>query len=575
MNIASKAIDRATNRYPHLPPRAALVAEFIESFCTLSKGSNVSSPFVLIPWQYEVLAGLYPGMPGDKRLITRAIISMARKQGKTEFCSAILLAHLCGPEAGTGQEIVCAAASSQDQAGLVFNGSRTMLQNNPDLARHTTFRTNRIIWKINDANNYAKTISTKYSSAQGLLPALWFLDEIAEMTDRELYESLNYAQTDQEMGGLGIIISTRSNRPNSLFTVLHDEAVLGQQNGINKHWLVKVWSADPKASNVLSMEQLRKANPSIGYTVSEEMLQRELDNAIAHTSARAEFRARRLNIESGTADSLIDQQKWLDAAAPDSPIPLEETLQRMKGRKVVIGIDLGHSRSMTAMALYWPQERFVVGVNWMAKAQVKTNETLHKAPYSAWSEDGYLHLVESEHGGKGMSYRPIAELISRCFKDFDVLSIRYDGWNMVRLWDALKRYDLHIEEYPIKGVKDEFIQGTRSYGEAIIEFEDMMEDEVLKHDGNPVTNMAINVCQVETTNRTADNLKKPAKNKQNLPNDSAVAILMAISQRGLVNLYDDGDGDAFLEGLTGVSNNDIIPDNTNDADPYGLMDLLR
>ena len=540
-------LEQSTNKFPKLPPRAAQVAFWIETYCHFTE-SGCTKKFVLLPFQLEILEGVYPGNPGDKRIITRALISMARKNGKTELCSALVLVHLAGPEAARGSQIICAAAANQDQAGLVFTGSSEMAKAHPKLTKSFTFRENRLIYDLHGVNNYAKTISTKPSSAQGLRPAFWVYDEIAETESRGLYEALNLAQTNQVFGGLGVIISTRSTKPLSMFRILDEEISVGQSIGINKNWYRRIWSADPKAKNPFTMDQVRAANPAIGYILDEEAIQRDLDNAIHSESARPEFRARRLNIESGSNAALVDATTWGDAGIALKP--REELYEDMAKEDVVLGMDLGSTTSMTSLALYWPNKRFVSVINWMAKDQVQHNSTIHKVPYQEYADDGRLLLVEGIPG-VGMDYGAIADHIVMCFKRFNVISFRYDGWNKWRMWEKLSDRGLHYEQYPMKGVLDKFIQGAQSYGEAIIEFEDMMLNNALKHDNDPVTNMSIFVCQVDTDASATKAMRKPVKNTQQLPNDAAVAMLMSISNRGLyakAGGLTDEEFDAFYSG---------------------------
>lgn len=530
----AELLQEACNQFPTLPPRGAKVAWWIEKYCTYTKGGGLGPPrpFVLQPFQLEIIAGIYPGLPFEKRLITRALISMARKNGKTELCSAFTLVHLCGPEAGRGTELVCAAAASQDQAFLVFQGSERMIKANPVLLRHVDFRHNRIIYKQNTVNNYIKTISTKPSSAQGLIPAFWTYDEIAEAVERDLFEALDYGQSDQYQGGLGIVISTRSTRPNSMFTQLDEEISLGQSQDppVNKHWFRRVWSADPESKNPFTMDELEKANPGIDTIIDREMLQRDLDNAILSDSAKPGFRARRLNIESGKQDSLVDPALWM--AAGQALVPRDELYETMQGEDAVLGVDLGSTTSMTAVAVWWPNQNHLSVVNFMAEDQVDHNTTLHKVPYREWANSGRLVLVGSAPD-KGMKYDIIAEHIAKCFEMFNILSLRYDNWSKWRLWTELSNLGFDYEKQPMSKVLDKFIQGGMSYGEAITEFEDMIKAGIFKHDNDPVTNMSVRVCQVQSDPKATKAARSPAKNKQQLPNDAAVAMLMAISNRGL------------------------------------------
>ncbi len=68
----------------------------------------------------------------DRRVVRRAILSMARKNGKTALIAAIVLAHLVGPEAIVHGEIY-SAANDRDQAGIVYKFARQMVELDAEL----------------------------------------------------------------------------------------------------------------------------------------------------------------------------------------------------------------------------------------------------------------------------------------------------------------------------------------------------------------------------------------------------------------------------------------------------------
>ena len=67
-----------------------------------------------------------------RRVVRRAILSMARKNGKTALIAAIVLAHLVGPEAIVHGEIY-SAANDRDQAAIVFKFARQIVELEPEL----------------------------------------------------------------------------------------------------------------------------------------------------------------------------------------------------------------------------------------------------------------------------------------------------------------------------------------------------------------------------------------------------------------------------------------------------------
>jgi phage terminase large subunit-like protein len=102
--------------------RAQRVIDFIEQL-TVPSGKGQGKPFVLRGWQRDFIKDIYEPHTGGRRTVRRAILSMARKNGKTALIAAIALAHLVGPEAIVHGEIY-SAANDRDQAARSAQADR-------------------------------------------------------------------------------------------------------------------------------------------------------------------------------------------------------------------------------------------------------------------------------------------------------------------------------------------------------------------------------------------------------------------------------------------------------------------
>ena len=109
--------------------RAARIIEFLERYVLTPDGASVGKPLVLAEFQKQFIQDVY-GSPHGTR---RAILSVARKNGKSGLIAGLLLAHLVGPEAKQNAQIV-SGAMSRDQAALVFNLASKMVQLSPKLS---------------------------------------------------------------------------------------------------------------------------------------------------------------------------------------------------------------------------------------------------------------------------------------------------------------------------------------------------------------------------------------------------------------------------------------------------------
>lgn len=113
--------------------RAERVISFIEKL-KITIGDDAGKNFRLREWQKDFIRDVYS--PCDKtsnRVVRRAVLSIARKNGKTELAAALILVHLIGPEAELNGEIY-SAANDREQAAIVFFAVKRMIEASPALS---------------------------------------------------------------------------------------------------------------------------------------------------------------------------------------------------------------------------------------------------------------------------------------------------------------------------------------------------------------------------------------------------------------------------------------------------------
>ena len=91
------------------------ICSFIEHYCKILEGAQVSQPINLMEFQKQFILDVYDNPHGT----SRAYLSFARKKGKSALIAAVVLAHLIRPEATQNTQIISGARSC-DQASLVF-----------------------------------------------------------------------------------------------------------------------------------------------------------------------------------------------------------------------------------------------------------------------------------------------------------------------------------------------------------------------------------------------------------------------------------------------------------------------
>ena len=109
--------------------------DFIQTFCKHTKGELAGQPFVLEPWQIEIIEAIF-GWKSKKtklRKFRQCFIFIPRKNGKTTMMVGIAL-YMLFSDGEKGAEIVSAAAD-KEQARLSFSIAKNMVLQEPNLSK--------------------------------------------------------------------------------------------------------------------------------------------------------------------------------------------------------------------------------------------------------------------------------------------------------------------------------------------------------------------------------------------------------------------------------------------------------
>ncbi|MGT2093053.1 terminase large subunit, partial [Enterobacter hormaechei subsp. xiangfangensis] len=245
--------------------RGERVIAFIERFCIVPEGKLIGQPMRLDTFQKEFILAVYDNPAGTDM----AILSIARKNGKTGLIAGILLAHLVGPEAVQNTQIV-SGALSREQAAIVFNLAVKMVNLNPKLQEivHITPSGKKLIGL--PCNVEYKALSAEGKTTHGLSPILAILDETGQVRgpQDDFIDAITTAQGAHE-NPLLIVISTQAANDADLLSIWIDDAVKSK----DPHIVCHVYEA-PKDADISKRESWLAANPALGTFRSEKDMAR-------------------------------------------------------------------------------------------------------------------------------------------------------------------------------------------------------------------------------------------------------------------------------------------------------------
>jgi phage terminase large subunit-like protein len=489
-------------------PLAAQHAIQFFGFLRHSKGEWAGQTFALAPWQAFVVGSLFGWRRADGlRRFRTAYCAVPRKNGKSTLSAGIGL-YLLVADGEQGAEIY-SAATTRDQARIVFDEAKRMVSSSPALKRRVQVLINNL--HVAATASRFMPLSSDSRSMDGLNVHGAIIDELHAHRTRGVVDVLDTA-TGARRQPLLFEITTAGYDRHSICFEHHDYAIKLLEGTLRDDaWFAYIASAD-EGDDWTDPQVWRKANPSFGLSVKEDDLARKAEKAIALPGAQNAFRRMHLNEWTEQAERWIDMAAWDACSAPVDP-------EHLRGRPCFGGLDLSTTTDVTALAWVFPPEDDddlwrVLSRYFVPEDNLRKRAERDRVPYDLWMRQEFIEATP----GNVVDYGAIEQRILADAALFQVREIAYDPWNATHI--ALRLQDEGATMI-------EFRQGFRSMAAPTREIEKLIVSRKFAHGGNPVTRwMAANVA---VTRDPAGNLK-PAKDKSTERIDGIVAAIMAIGR---------------------------------------------
>ena len=174
--------------YEFFPEYVEHVLDFV-GMLKHTKGPDTGQPIVLEPFQVLLLCGIYGfryKKDHEKRMTTDVIVFIPRKAGKSTLTAVIGLYELAFNEGGAE---VFTLATNREQASIVFDAARSMIESMPDEIK-SWYRVSKYeIGKSNDSQTMFRALSRdNKKSGDGKNASCVIIDEAAQIVDRNSIE---------------------------------------------------------------------------------------------------------------------------------------------------------------------------------------------------------------------------------------------------------------------------------------------------------------------------------------------------------------------------------------------------
>ncbi len=446
------------------------------------------------------------------------------KTHNSELAAAIALYLLYADNEPSAE--VYGAACDRNQASIVFDVARQMVEMSPALLRRSKIRSagKRII-NYRNAGFY-QVLSAETGTKHGLNVSGLVFDEIHAQPNRKLYDVLTKGSGDAREQPLFFIITTAGNDKNSICYELHTKALdlmQGRKKDYTFYPVVYGLEADEDWTDEANWH---KANPSLGHTIKIERVREAYQNAIENPAEENVFKQLRLNIWTSASIRWIPEQVY-----DKGNLPID--LDSLRGRMCYGGLDLSSTSDITALVLAFPprndDEKYILlPFFWLPKDTLELRCRRDHVLYDVWQKQGFIQTTE----GNVIHYGFIEKFIERLGETYNIREIAYDRWNATQMVQNLE--DMSFTMVP-------FGQGFKDMSPPSKElFKLLMEGNII-HGGNPVLKwMAGNVVMRQDP---AGNIK-PDKEKSVEKIDGIVASIMALDRcirngTGSGSVYDE------------------------------------
>ncbi len=490
--------------------KANKAIRFIESFCHHCEGR--SDLLILELWQKAIVSVIFGIVEKDgTRVFREVVIIMMRKQGKTLFASAII-AYMAYLDGEYGAKVYC-LAPKLEQANIVYDNFYQMIGKESELASLAKKRRSDIY--ISEFNTSIKPMAFNAKKSDGFNPHLVVCDEIASWqgdAGLKQYEVMKSALGARKQP-LILSISTSGYINDGIYDELVKRSTAFLRGNSQERRLLPFLYMIDDVGKWNDINELQKAGPNIGVSVSVDYLIEEIAIAENSYSKKAEFMTKYCNIKQNSSIAWIDYQT-VENATKD-----QYTLDDFRNTYCVGGIDLSQTTDLTACSIIVERhgELYAFTKFFMPRNKILELQEREGVPYEKFISQGLVEIS----GDNYVNYKDCFKWFCELVEEYQILPLQigYDRYSAQYLVEDMKQYGFHM---------DDVFQGE-NLTPVIKEFDGMLRDGIF-HIGNNNLLMA-HFLNVAMKQNSETRKIRPVKIEERCHIDGFVSIIDALTVR--------------------------------------------
>jgi phage terminase large subunit-like protein len=485
--------------------------EFIETFCRHYEGEHAGEVVRLELWQKAFVQNIFGWMEKDThyRRFREYALEVPRKHGKS-FLSGCIAAYMLVADGEPGAQVY-SAANKLDQAKIVYNVAKAIVEQSPELA--ALVRSTREGLSFGMTRSIMKPLPNESKSLDGLNIHFACIDEIHESRDRNLYDVLKQGCKARRQPLIGCITTSGFFRE-GLYDALH-EYWTNVANGVVKDDRIFPVIYKLDAEEEWTNEAMwYKANPGLGTIKSLQQLRDDVERAKNDDSYRPTLLVKDFNIKQNQVESWLSYQDIVNETVVE-----QEYLDRSYA---IGGCDLSATIDLTCATLLIrkPKDENVYVLQQYFLPQSKLDKVegsnAQEAPYRIWAENGWLTVCE----GTQVNYSDVTQWFVKMVKDHNIrpLWICYDR-ALAGYWvEEMESYGFDMEKTA---------QGPYTWSQPMKEMGAAFERHQVIYQNNPMLRWCLANTAKKSLNKDGIETIQPVKIQQHRRIDGTVSLLNA------------------------------------------------
>ena len=505
-----------TKSYPYYFDKdAAQIRIDFYSLCCHYKGKKAGEPIEPEPWQCFIQGSVFgwKRKSDNKRRFREVYEQIAKKNGKSTDAATTAL-YCLTVDGEQGAEIY-SAATSRDQAKIIFESAKQMVRKSPALQEYINLLTNNM--NVPSTAGKFEPVSKEAGNIEGKDVYVGLIDELHLHKTRETYDLLKGGTVAREQP-LIWVVTTAGFLTEGICKERYDYSKKVLDGVIDDPELFVYIAELDEGDNPLDPKVWIKANPNLGVSVFISDLENKARTAREIPSALNTFLCKHCNAWVSSSERWMDMEKW-NRSGNDAP---EFDLIH---RRCFCGVDLSSKLDLTSVVLDFPLDNGYYAIlhhSFIPETTMYEKEKKTGIPYSAWVRQGYLTAIP----GETIEQAWVEEYIHTLARKYKIVEICYDPFSATEFAN-------HMEADGFTCV--EVRQGFLSVSEPMKNIEALTVSGKLIHFDDPVLRWA--VSNTVRTQDPAGNIKYD-KSKTTEKIDPVAAMITA-HKRAIVDTYVD------------------------------------